>query len=172
MVVGGLPGWGLVNRSVVLTTPSDEPAGGRIAAPAQAADEIINRLFAAYGSGRESEAYSILEPICSPEMTRRLYLECAAALESSAESGGAVTIADVEVISAEPDAPTEQATDDSAEFDVDHRVRCEWRFRADTRHWGHVHSEFRRQVADLTLTAEAGHWKLDRVEPWDRSHEG
>ncbi|WP_310820422.1 hypothetical protein [Stratiformator vulcanicus] len=128
----------------------------------------IERMYAAYETGRETDAYEILSATSAPELRRQLFFECARAFDRAAEAGGSLEVADLRV-TADADAAEENNLGPGNDLI---RVQCVWEFRSDIRHWGHVHSVNHRQIADVDLVARRGRWLVEQIALKDRRTDG
>jgi len=119
-------------------------------------------VYGAVGSETEEEIYDRLAESVSGELLRDLYMDIHQSLILHDEGGAVCRIQKTEILEAEILPEREEG---AAWF----KVRARWRVEGKVGHWGHTHQRINEYLADVTMVAHAGTWKIARLDVLDES---
>ena len=104
---------------------------------------------------QDSGAHARLAASVSEELVESIYRDIVPTLRLDDHHSSRLRIHEVEMLEVEPvDAPGKS----------DISYRCKWQSRGTVGHWGHLHHRTTAHDGVITLAAEAGTWKIARLD--------
>ena len=139
-----------------VTRPGDDEALATFAS-------LHRGLYAAVGEADDEGVYDRLAPIVDAPLLPRLYLDIHQSMIMQAQGGAVARIRKTDLVSTE----LLPAPDDAeAPWFV---VRARWRVEGRVGHWGHTHHRVNEYLADVTVRAVDGRWKIARIDTLDQT---
>jgi hypothetical protein len=117
-------------------------------------------VYTALQGEDESEVYDALATSVTGELLPKLYMDVNQSLVMESEGGAIARIQKTEIDEVEvlPDH------DEGAPW---FKVRARWRVEGKVGHWGHTHQRINRYLADVTVLAKEGRWKIAAIDVLD-----
>jgi hypothetical protein len=137
--------------------PTHLPEAPRGDAARRVVSAVLLDTYLAFNLADESEVYDRLSANLTGDLVEDLYLDSRRRLTAGTREGSEVTVRGVEVL--DIGEPTEVGAG-AGTF----TYGCRWAVTARVRHLQHVHHRRNIYGGELTLTNDAGHWKIARVE--------
>lgn len=139
-----------------ITRPADDVALATFAS-------LHRGMYAAVGEEDEEGVYDRLAPIVDAPILPRLYLDIHQSMIMQAQGGAVARIRKTDLVSTELLPPT---ADPEAPWFV---VRARWRVEGRVGHWGHTHHRVNEYLADVTVRAVEGRWKIAGIDTHDQT---
>ncbi len=116
---------------------------------------LLHNVYRAFDFTEEGAIYDVLEQSVTGDLLAQIYLETRRGLELESQGGARAKVKSVDMLE------VNTMTRDSGRSFV---VRCVWNVSGSIGHWGHNHQRTNQYLAELTVIAVEGAWKLSGVE--------
>lgn len=143
--------------TVTVPRPFFEPHAPRGEDARRVVEAVLSGTYHAFNLSDESEVYDRLDANVTSDLVDDVYLDSRRRLTAGTRQGAEVTVRAVEVL--EIGAP-ENVSPGANAFSYD----CRWVVTSRVRHLQHIHHRRNVYTGVLTLTMEAGRWKIARVD--------
>jgi hypothetical protein len=138
-----------------LTRPSDEQALSIFAA-------LHHGIYTAVGGANEDEIYDALAKSVTGPLLETLYLDINQSMILHDEGGVVAKVKRTQILESEvlPDQET------GAPW---FKVRARWRVEGKVGHYAHTHQRINEYLADVTVVAASGQWRIAAIEVLDET---
>jgi hypothetical protein len=120
-------------------------------------ERLLHNVYRSFDHHDESLVYDRLARSLEGELLPEVYLETRQSMEVKNQGGLRISVKEVLVTELESIGDkVEQPT-----------FRCRWRVSGWIGHWGHVHRRENEHVANITIAAREGAWKITDMELLD-----
>lgn len=134
-----------------LVRPADEDAAAIFASLLRGVYTAVER------EDKEAAVYDRLSESVTGELLPRLYLDIRQSMILRQEGGAVAKIRKTEILET-------TMRDDREEGAPWFQVRARWRVEGRVGHWGHTHQRINEYVADATVVADGGRWKIAQID--------
>lgn len=123
---------------------------------------LLRNIYRAFDYQTESDVYDALAQSVDGPLLDALYLQIHRSLQMQEQGGAVARVQEVELLDQQI-LSSQVQTDGHPQL----QMQCRWRVTGTVEHWGHIHTRANEYRATLTVSAQAGAWKMTAYEVLD-----